>query len=205
LPRNRAGPIPRPRIETLSDLVFGLALSIGALTLISKTPSKPGDILTAVLGFGFSFIILISVWLRYTWIMSALPLETATAIALNIALLFLVSVEPYLLSLVNTAGAISMFDYASIAYAIDLAGLVAILGFFTHMLTIEEKKLVPARMVGRQRMNRNALFFMAFLFLISTLPQFLAWGFDGTPLRVIFWYVSLIILWSLRVPRVWNR
>ena len=136
--------------------------------------------------------------------MSALPLETATAVSLNIALLFLVSVEPYLLSLVNIAEAISMFDYASIAYAIDLAGLMAILGLFTHMLTIKEKKLLPAHMLGRQKRNRNALFFSTFLFLISTLPQFLAWRFDGTPLRVIFWYVSLIILWSLRVPSVWK-
>jgi hypothetical protein len=37
------------------------------------------------------------------------------------------------------------------------------------------------------------------------LPQFLAWRLDGTPLRVIFWYVPLIILWSLQVPRVWRR
>jgi uncharacterized membrane protein len=205
VPRNSAGPTPRPRIETLSDLVFGLALSIGALTLIGKTPSTPADIRSAVLGFGFSFIILISVWLRYTWIMSALPLETAPTVSLNIALLFLVSVEPYLLSLVNTAEAISMFDYASTVYALDLAGLMAILGLFTHMLTIEEKKLVPARLVARQRRIRNASFFSAFLFLISTLPQFLVWRVDGTPLRVIFWYVPLIMLWSLRVPRVWRR
>lgn len=73
------------------------------------------------------------------------------------------------------------------------------------MLTIEERKLVPARLVGRQRRIRNAFLFSAFLYLISTLPQFLAWRVDGTSLRVIFWYVPLIILWSLQVPRVWER
>jgi hypothetical protein len=31
---------PRPRIQSLSDLIFGLALSIGALNLIT---SKPAD------------------------------------------------------------------------------------------------------------------------------------------------------------------
>lgn len=137
--------------------------------------------------------------------MSALPLETAMAVSLNIALLFLVSVEPYLLSLVNTADAISIFDYASIVYALDLAGLMAILGLFTHMLTIDERKLVPARLIKRHTRNRNAYLFSVFLFLISTLPQFLAWRVDGTPLRVIFWYIPLIILWSLRVPRVWGK
>ena len=30
---------PKSRIESLSDLIFGLALSIGALTLIGQQPS----------------------------------------------------------------------------------------------------------------------------------------------------------------------
>ena len=30
---------PKSRIETLSDLIFGLALSIGAFTLIGQAPS----------------------------------------------------------------------------------------------------------------------------------------------------------------------
>jgi len=38
------GQRPRPRIESLTDLVFGLALSIGAITLISKQPAKPDDL-----------------------------------------------------------------------------------------------------------------------------------------------------------------
>jgi hypothetical protein len=137
--------------------------------------------------------------------MSALPLETATAVSLNIALLFLVSIEPYLLSLVNIAEAVSMLDYASIVYALDLAGLMAILGLFTHMLTIEERRLVPTRLIGQQRRNRNAFFLSTFLYLISTLPQFLAWRLDGTPLRVIFWYVPLIIMWSIRASNAWGR
>jgi uncharacterized membrane protein len=205
LPRDRGQTIPRPRIETLSDLVFGLALSIGALTLVGKPPSTPADLRSDVLGFGFSFIILISVWLRYTQIMSALPLETATTVLLNVVLLFLVSVEPYLLSLLNAAEAVSMFDYVSVVYALDLAGLMVILGLFTHMLTTEDRRLVPARLLGHQRRSRNAFFASAFLFLVSTLPQFLAWTFAGFPMRVLFWYVPLIVLWTLHVPRMWNR
>ncbi len=30
---------PRPRIETLADLVFGLSLSIGAIGLIASAPT----------------------------------------------------------------------------------------------------------------------------------------------------------------------
>ena len=205
MPRNSNGPIPRSRIETLSDLVFGLALSIGALTLVGKPPATPADIRSGIFGFGFSFIILVSVWLRYTRIMSVLPLETAWTVLLNIALLFLVSVEPYLLSVLNSAETLAIFDYASVAYALDLAGLVAILGLFTHMLTSEERKLIPARLLGQQRRIRNVFLFSAFLFLVSTLPPFLAWKFGGTPVRVLFWYVPLVMLWSFRLPGLRNR
>jgi uncharacterized membrane protein len=199
------GPIPRPRIETLSDLVFGLALSIGALSLISKPPSTPADIRSDILSFGFSFIILISVWLRYTRIMSVLPIETSTTVLLNIALLFLVSIEPHLFSLLNPAETIVIFDFASVVYALDLSGLLAILGMFTHMLTVEERKLIPARLLGQQRTIRNAFLFSPFLFLISTFPQFLVWRFEGTPVRVFFWYVPLIALWSLQLPGIRKR
>ena len=137
--------------------------------------------------------------------MSALPLETGRTVALNIVLLFLVSVEPYLLGLVNATETTSMFDYASTVYALDLAGLMAILGLFTHMLTIEERNLIPARLIGRQRRIRDVFLFSAFLFLISTMPQFLALRVDGTSLRVIFWYVPLVMFWSLRVRRIWER
>jgi uncharacterized membrane protein len=193
--------IPRPRIETLSDMVFGLALSIGALTLVAKVPTSPADIRNGIFGFFFSFIILVSVWLRYTRIMSALPLETAWTVLLNVLLLFLVSVEPYLLSVLNSAQLFSTFDYASVAYAIDLAGLVTILGLFAHILTQEDRKLIPSRMLDQQRWVRNAFFLSALLFLVSTLPIFAVWKVEGEPARIMFWYVSLVLLWSSHLTR----
>jgi uncharacterized membrane protein len=197
-------PVPRPRIETLSDLIFGLALSIGALTLIGKTPTKAADVEIAVLGFGFSFLILISVWLRYTSIMSVLPVETGVVVLLNIVLLFLVSIEPYLFSLLNSAE-LAVYDYASVLYALDLAGLMAILALFTHMLTIEERKLIRPELLGRQRMIRNVLFFSTVLFLISALPQFWSLKFQGMPVRIWFWYLSLVGIWGLRLVRIPKR
>ena len=75
--------------------------------------------------------------------MSVLPVETGTSsTAESLRLLFLVSIEPYLFSLLNSAE-FTIFAYASVLYALDLAGLMAILTLFTNTLTIEEKKLVP--------------------------------------------------------------
>jgi uncharacterized membrane protein len=87
---------PKSRIESLSDLIFGLALSIGALTLIGKPPSDFGQLVQSILFYAFSFLILISVWYGYTRTMSELHTETGSLVKVNILLLFLVSVEPFL-------------------------------------------------------------------------------------------------------------
>jgi len=50
------GQRPRPRIESLTDLVFGLALSIGAIILISKPPTNPGELFQSIAALGFSFL-----------------------------------------------------------------------------------------------------------------------------------------------------
>jgi len=57
-----AGPSrPRPRIESLSDLVFGLALSIGAFALVSAPPIDDAGFYRDVFTFGFNFLVLISI------------------------------------------------------------------------------------------------------------------------------------------------
>src|SRR6184192_2868949 len=87
---------PRPRIQSLSDLIFGLALSIGALNLIASKPPDTPALLGNIATFGFSFLVLILVWFRYTEIMSVLSVETTRTRALNTIMLFLVAIEPYL-------------------------------------------------------------------------------------------------------------
>ena len=194
---------PKPRIESLSDMIFGLALSIGALSLISKPPGSPAEINSDIVGFAVSFIILISVWLRYTSIMSVLPMETPATIFFNIVLLFLVSIEPYFFDQINlgpnpTQYQLANLEYASVLFALDIAGLMAIMAFFTHILTEEEKKLVSPELIKKYRMVRNSFFFAAALFLLSALPQFWAWKIQGTPFRFYFWLVPIGIFWIRR-------
>ena len=47
--------VPRPRIEGLSDLIFGLALSIGAIQLVGNAPKTQGQLLEALTAFAFGF------------------------------------------------------------------------------------------------------------------------------------------------------
>ena len=60
-------PAPRPTLgmQSISDVVFGLALSIGSVILISKVPQSPTDLGVDVFAFGFNFLIVIIVWTGY--------------------------------------------------------------------------------------------------------------------------------------------
>lgn len=195
-----SGLIPKPRIESLSDLIFGLALSIGALSLLSRPPVNPSDVVTGIIGFGFSFLILISVWLRYTAIVTALPrdgLETTTPMLLNILLLFFVSIEPYLLSMISFGPAAAnpvMVEFTSQTYALDLTGLTVILGLFGHMLVKKEGLLKPES-VHVYRLVRNTQFVAAAFLGLSVLPVFWSSMIQGTPMRFYLWYATLACIW----------
>jgi uncharacterized membrane protein len=205
---------PRLRIEAFSDLIFGLALSIGALTLIGQQPTSFEALMAALGLYGFSFLILVSVWRSYSNITSVLPAETEILASLNIVLLFLVSVEPFLFNQLNAEGG-SMFYGVSIVYAIDLAAMFLILAFFNHSLLNQEKSRVPKDQLKRYRFARNYDLLIAAVFLISILPFFasidalqltIADEPYGIPLRVFVWILALILGWGKRIwEQVANR
>lgn len=190
----------QPRdIEALSELVkivFGLALSIGAISLISRLPAKPDRIVIDIIEFGFSFLILISVWWGYTHIVSVLPMEDNLTVALNLMLLFLVSIEPYLFYLNITFDLMAhelMLNYASMLYALDMTGLMAILGLFTHQLASEESGLASKEAMIRFERVRNILFISAALFAVTILPTFWTLKLGNVPVRIYLWIVPLLL------------
>jgi uncharacterized membrane protein len=201
---------PKLRIEAFSDLIFGLALSIGALTLIGQQPTSFEALMAALGLYGFSFLILVSVWRSYSTITSVLPAETETLASLNIALLFLVSVEPFLFNQLNAKGG-SMFYGVSIVYAIDLAAMFLILAFFNHSLVNQKKSHIPKDHLKKYRFARNYDLLIAAVFLISILPFFasidvlqLTVGEThyGIPLRVFVWILALVLGWG---KRIWEQ
>src|SRR5438445_10269838 len=119
-----AGAHPRPRIETLADLIFGLSLSIGSIAVIPNPPKSNGEITTHILAFAYTFFVLITAWMIYTTYMSVLPVETRTVTFLNVGLLLLVAIVPYLLKGVEvvapglTSDQVSMIqNYSSTRFA----------------------------------------------------------------------------------------
>ena len=171
-------------------------MAISTIPLISRIPLKPFGILVDIAEFGFSFLILISVWLGYTNIMSVLPMEDNTTVTLNLVLLFLVSIEPYLFYLNITFDLLSheaFLNSASILYALDMTGLMSILALFTHQLAKEEKGLMPRTSIVRYKRARNATFISAALFAITVLPIFWSLKLWTQPIRFYFWFIPLII------------
>jgi uncharacterized membrane protein len=193
--------IPRPRIQTLSDLIFGLALSIGAITLLTEKPSSVLDLAFSLLGFGWAFVILALVWVRYTRIMSVLPVETGRIMGANMLLLFLVSVEPYLYNLISVSfvplpGELDS-GVTTALYAVDMGSMFLIIAYFTHELTIEDRKLIPRELLRSYRLQRNTTIVSAALFLVSTLPIFWTFAVFGFQVRFILW-MGTFLVWIVR-------
>ena len=186
------------RGPSLSDLIFGLALSIGALNLIANKPNDTAALFGNIIAFGFSFLILIFVWFRYTETMSILPIETTRTRALNTAMLFLVAIEPYLFNQLSfglgSAASTSLpQDIASATYALDLGAIWAILASFTHVLTIEEKNLVAPDLILKYRLMRNLETIVSVIFLVSILPPFWTIVIGSTSLRYLLWGLTFFV------------
>jgi uncharacterized membrane protein len=188
---------PRPRIQSLSDLIFGLALSIGALTLIGQQASDFQNLLISLGYYGFSFLILANVWRVYTNTMDLLPVETAGLVNLNIVLLFLVSIEPFLFNQIFGSSTLAFAENVSVLYAIDLAGLFLILAFFSHSLADEDKQLVPQSLLLKYRRSRNFELLASAIFLVSIIPGFWSLGISvGNSfirIRFILWILTLFM------------
>ena len=188
----------KPEIEHLSDLIFGLALSIGALVLISQPPRSSTEIITDVISFSFSFFLLIEIWLHYTAAMAVMKVESISFIRLNVVLLFLVSLEPYFFFLLSsgpkTVGDIRIDDTASMLYAFDLGALFVILAFFSDRIAKSDHDKVHAAEVRQHGVYRAMFYSSGVILLASALPFFWEITVYGYPLRYYFWAGSVILI-----------
>src|SRR2546425_1850287 len=212
LQREAAEKRPRARIETLADLIFGLSLSVGSVAAIASSPTKPAEIGSHILAFMFTFLLLITAWLIYTGFMSVLPVETRTIVFLNVALLLLVTLIPYLLNSVEfisptvpAADASAIQDVASILFALDFTGILVIMAVFAHVLSLEEKKLVAPELARLFRNGRNRMAILSLATAVSIAPQFWEWTLFGVPTRLYIWYLPLLSYWVGRLVRPQSR
>jgi uncharacterized membrane protein len=177
------------RIEGLSDLVFGLALSIGSLAMINQPVTDVEDVENGIIGFVFSFLVIVSVWLSYTRLISEKKIETTKDLRLNLALLMLVAIEPYLLYLLGQSNP-AILDFSSTAYAIDIGVMMLI------MAGLYGKNVSPGT-VGdegdHEVSHRLRYSTVGLIFLVSALPFFWQPSFVfGINLRFVVWMFAVV-------------
>src|SRR5437899_2182525 len=195
---------PRPRLETLSDLIYGLSLSIRAISLVitNNQASTANDINRNILEFLFVFLILITSWIIYTSDMSVLPLETRLVTFLNVILLIFVAIIPYLFDqAVSRYNTLDIQSYASTPFTFDYAGSLFIMAGFAHLIAQEEKQLVDSDQVIRFRRIRKRLTIMTILVLLSLAVPW-DWLFLGVHVRLLIWCVPIISFWVNRMTTI---
>jgi len=195
---------PRPRLETLSDLIYGLSLSIGAISLVitNSQASSGNDIDRNILEFLFVFLILITSWIIYTSDMSVLPVETRLVTFLNVVLLILVAIIPYLFDqAVSRYNTLDIQNYASTLFTFDYAGSLFIMAGFAHLIAQEEKQLVDGDQVIRFRRIRKRLTILTILVLFSLAVPW-DWLFLGVHVRLLIWCVPIISFWVSRMTTI---
>ncbi|HXQ92027.1 MAG TPA: TMEM175 family protein [Nitrososphaerales archaeon] len=196
------------RIESLSDLVFGLALSIGSIGFLSSPAHSASDLEFNIAEFAFSFIILVFTWLGYSRTVAVLSRENDAFLYVNIVLLFLVAVEPYLFFVLVTTSH-DLTETFSIAYGLDVGAMFLIQGALAQLVLIEDKKNVKLgrkhlhpQITARFRRTVVAEVIVGVLFLISLLPIFWEINTPIGPARFLFWYSPFVIVFLIRGARI---
>ncbi|MDA4134075.1 MAG: TMEM175 family protein [Thaumarchaeota archaeon] len=196
-----AAPRIKIRIESLSDLVFGLALSLGAIALIQNLPQDSGHLTNDVVLFAFSFLIIVGTWLGYTRIVSVLQVETPGALYLNLALLFCIALEPFLYYVFESADA-TFLNFSSAAFGLDIGSMWVLLAAMVFLLLRQEaNSKVPTLSPGLVRRFKISMVTQGIggaVFAVSTLDVFWVqvpgYGF----LRFLIWYFALAVVFSTR-------
>jgi uncharacterized membrane protein len=191
--------------ESFSDIIFGLALSIGSLILIQSQVLTWQDFAWNVLLFGFSFLVIAMTWLLFSRTIAVLPVETSSALFLNLVLLFCVALEPYLFYLLMNGGTQDLLSFTSIGYALDVGVMFVILGTLASFVLKQEKvgkmgqrqKLHPI-VLHRFRHMMIANYVVGALFLVSAIPVFWVPTQLGH-LRFVLWYSSFLIFFAFHM------
>ncbi len=182
-------------------------MSIGAISLVITVgqSSSASDINRNILEFLFVFLILITSWIIYTSDMSVLPIETRLVTALNVFLLILVALTPYLFDqVVSTFNSSGVQQYASILFTVDYAGTLLIMAVFAHIIAQEEEHLVDGEIMIRFRRVRNRLGFLTVIVLLSLAAPW-DWLLLGVQIRLLIWFIPIISFWVNRMTRPPSR
>lgn len=196
------------RIEALSDMIFGLALSITAIQLAFAPPNNQVEVVGYIAEFVVSFGLLVWIWMSYTRITERITVEREKLLLLNASLLLLVSLEPYLLFIVWSGIFLgrdaTLLDLSSIAWSLDVALMFLILGLMTRQGILHPEHDIPPALSREIQNQIHWRYVSAALIALAILPMLWSWTFttsqmnDASPPRLIvlharyfYWVVAL--------------
>jgi len=201
--------------HSFADIIFGLALSIGALFLTQNRVETSQDFAWNVLLFAFSFLVIAITWLLFSRTMSASLSEVPSILFLNLVMLFCVALEPYLFYMLMNNATQNLLSFTSVGYALDVGFMFVILGTLAYSVLKQNDRLESEE--HRQRLHAETLwsfrrmmieeYVVGVLFLVSAFPVF----WVQTPighLRFVIWYLSFLTplisyrYWSLERRKV---
>jgi len=204
--------------HSFADIIFGLALSIGALFLTQNRVQTSQDFAWNVFLFAFSFIVIAITWLLFSRTASALPSEVPSTLFLTLVLLFCVSLEPYLFYMLMNNATQNLLSFTSVGYALDVGFMFVILGILASSVVKQNRRLegeytrfrLDARALPTFRRMMIEEYAVGALFLVSAVPIF----WVPTPighLRFVLWYLSFLLplisyrYWSLERRKVLKK
>ena len=176
----------RKKIEDLSNLVFGLALALGAFSLIKPVTDDLASLFNTIVQFGLSFAVIIWIWWLYNRMVNEQDLARKGMVPLNILMLFLVVIEPFLLSVSQS------YSSGKVAYSLDLGITLLIMALLTNTAA-PGSGMEPAEPERRRRRaNRYLSLLCAAIFFVSLVPQLLL-GQTGENIQSVMWLSALFI------------
>ena len=201
--------------HSFADIIFGLALSIGALFLTQNRVETSQDFAWNVLLFAFSFLVIAITWLLFSRTMSASLSEVPSILFLNLVMLFCVALEPYLFYMLMNNATQNLLSFTSVGYALDVGFMFVILGTLAYSVLKQNDRLESEE--HRPRLHAETLwsfrrmmieeYVVGVLFLVSAFPVF----WVQTPighLRFVIWYLSFLTplisyrYWSLERRKI---
>ena len=135
---------------------------------------------------------------------------------MNIALLFIVSIEPFLFWVLvsqpqGTTLMSPILEIASTLYALDVGVMMLLLAVFNYLLLAEERTAAAKAPFALRERIRWAMWGrvgIGTLFLVSALPAFWTPDPGGGTVRIDLWYVGLALIipltrvtWKRRIRR----
>lgn len=197
------------QMETLSEIVFGLTITFSAIQFALNPPSHIAEILDLICEFAISFTFLVWVWITYIRIMRNLRKGDDPPVLLNVILLLLATVEPYLLYIVwlstfQTPGQSAAEQLSSevlaAAYAIDVGLVLVVLGMLARPPPTDPVRGPNPILKEAVRRYSNWLYGCAGAFFVTALPVFWILVYsasfaDGTAGYFSPWVHLQLILW----------